>query len=50
MSEDLAESIADENAITIIEWGNTVQNILPKTRKIIEIKYIDENTRELNEQ
>jgi hypothetical protein len=23
---------------------------LPNTRKIIEIKYIDENTRELNEQ
>ena len=50
MSEDLAESIADDNTITIIEWGNTVQNVLPNTRKIIEIKYIDENTRELNEQ
>ena len=49
MSEDLAESIADSNTITIIEWGNTVQNILPTERKIIEIKYIDENTRELTE-
>ena len=49
MSEDLAESIADSNTITIIEWGNTVQNILPTERKVIEIKYIDENTRELTE-
>ena len=49
MSEDLAEAIADQNAITIIEWGNTVQNLLPKEHKIIEIKYVDENTRELTE-
>ncbi|MBO4855291.1 tRNA (adenosine(37)-N6)-threonylcarbamoyltransferase complex ATPase subunit type 1 TsaE [Candidatus Saccharibacteria bacterium] len=49
MSEDLAEAIADQNTITIIEWGNTVQNVLPKERKIIDIKYIDENTRELTE-
>ncbi len=49
MSEDLAEAIADENTITIIEWGNTVQNVLPTERKIIDIKYIDENTRELTE-
>jgi tRNA threonylcarbamoyladenosine biosynthesis protein TsaE len=49
MSEDLAEAIADQNTITIIEWGNTVQNILPNERKIIDIKYIDENTRELTE-
>ncbi len=49
MSEDLAEAIADQNTVTIIEWGNTVQNILPKERKIIEIKYVDENTRELTE-
>ena len=49
MSEDLAEAIADQNTITIIEWGNTVQNILPKEHKIIDIKYIDENTRELTE-
>ena len=49
MSEDLAEAIADQNTITIIEWGNTVQNILPKEHRIIDIKYIDENTRELTE-
>lgn len=49
MSEDLAEAISDGSTITIIEWGSSIQDVLPKDHKIIEIKYIDENTRELNE-
>ncbi|MCQ2568832.1 MAG: tRNA (adenosine(37)-N6)-threonylcarbamoyltransferase complex ATPase subunit type 1 TsaE [Candidatus Saccharibacteria bacterium] len=49
MSEDLAEAISDDSTITIIEWGNSIQDVLPENHKIIEIKYIDENTRELNE-
>ncbi len=49
MSEDLAEAISDPQAITIIEWGQSVQNVLPKERKTIDIKYIDEKTRELVE-
>lgn len=49
MSEDLAEAISDSSTITIIEWGNSIQDVLPENHKIIEIKYIDENTRELNE-
>ena len=47
MSEDLAEAISDTNTITIIEWGNSIQDVLPEGHKIIEIKYIDEKTREL---
>ena len=49
MEEDLAESINDPQAMTIVEWGESIQNVLPQDRKIIEIKYIDENTRELIE-
>ena len=49
MSEDLAEAISDSSTITIIEWGDSIQDVLPENHKIIEIKYIDENTRELNE-
>ena len=49
MSEDLAESIADGKNVTVIEWGKSIADILPKTRKIIEIKYIDETTREVTE-
>ena len=49
MSEDLNESIADDNTITVVEWGESIRGILPEERKIIEIKYIDENTREIIE-
>lgn len=49
MVEDLAESISDANNITVIEWGQSIANILPPDHKIIEIKYIDEQTRELIE-
>jgi tRNA threonylcarbamoyladenosine biosynthesis protein TsaE len=49
MSEDLAEAIADPKTVTIIEWGQSIQDVLPKKRKTIEIKYIDENTREVIE-
>ena len=49
MQEDLAESIADPHTITIVEWGQSIQDILPSDRRVIEIKYIDENTRELTE-
>ena len=49
MQEDLAESISDPQTITVIEWGESIQDVLPPERKIIEIKYVDENTRELIE-
>ena len=49
MEEDLAESINDPQTITVVEWGQSIQNVLPQDRKVIEIKYIDENTRELIE-
>ena len=50
MAEDLAESIEDDNNITVIEWGESIADILPPDHKVIEIKYIDENTRELIEE
>ena len=49
MSEDLDEAVSDSNTITIVEWGESIRDILPENRKRIEIKYIDENTREINE-
>lgn len=49
MADDLAESITDENNVTVIEWGQSIADILPAGHKVIEIKYIDENTRELIE-
>ncbi len=48
MSEDLAESISDPKTITVIEWGQSIKELLPADHKIIEIKYVDENTREVS--
>ncbi len=49
MAENLSETMNDQRTITIVEWGQSVQDILPKDRQTIEIHYIDENTRELIE-
>ena len=47
MSEDLAESIEDPQTITVIEWGQSIKDLLPADHHVIEIKYIDESTREV---
>jgi len=48
MSEDLEESIRDPNMITVVEWGESIRGVLPDNRKVVEIKYIDGNSREIN--
>lgn len=45
MADDLAENLADENTITVIEWANTVANLLPENRTKITITLNDDNTR-----
>ena len=47
MAENLAEAISDQNTIAVVEWGQSIKKVLPKKRHTIEIKYIDENTREV---
>ncbi len=47
MLDDLRENLQDPNNIIIIEWGESIENILPKNRLKIEIKYNDDNTRNL---
>lgn len=47
MSEDLAENIQDPNNIIIIEWGESVKNLLPKNHTTINIKYNNDNSREV---
>lgn len=46
MAEDLAEKLNDKN-IVIIEWGESVANILPPNHVKISINYNDDNTREV---
>lgn len=48
MAEDLEEAMSDAGSIVVVEWANTVENLLPADCMRIEIKYNDDNTREVN--
>lgn len=47
MVDDLAENLADDSKIVIIEWGESVANLLPENHTIINIQYTDDNFREV---
>ena len=47
MQEDLTESFENSNNITIIEWADSVEDLLPKNRTRIQIKYNNDNSREI---
>lgn len=48
MMGDLEEAMMDEKAIIVVEWADSVENILPADRDRIEIKYLDDGGREIN--
>lgn len=48
MSEDLSESINNPNNIVIIEWADSVADLLPNNHKTITIKYNDDGTRKVS--
>lgn len=39
LSYDLTESLNDPRTVTVIEWSDTVQNILPDDRMVIKFEY-----------
>ena len=47
MVEDLEENLKNPNNIVIIEWSDSVKDILPENHTIINIKYNDDGSREL---
>ncbi|MBQ6593797.1 tRNA (adenosine(37)-N6)-threonylcarbamoyltransferase complex ATPase subunit type 1 TsaE [Candidatus Saccharibacteria bacterium] len=47
MVDDLSEKLSDPHQIIIIEWGESIQSLLPPHHHIININYTDENTREV---
>ena len=47
MKDDLEESINAPNNITIVEWGESVSDILPKNHTVIKIIYNDDGSREV---
>ena len=49
MTEDLAESIATKNSITVVEWGESVADILPKDHITFHITLNDDESRTIEE-
>jgi tRNA threonylcarbamoyladenosine biosynthesis protein TsaE len=47
MAEDLEENLNNPNNIVIVEWADSVANLLPKNHKKIEIKYNEDGSREV---
>lgn len=50
MSDDLIESINDETAITVIEWADSVSDLLPKKRITLKITLNDDGSRTIIQQ
>lgn len=48
MSTDLAENLTNPDNIIVIEWGESVSDILPENHTIIRIEYNDDNSRTIN--
>lgn len=49
MSEDLLESINDPNTVTVIEWGDSVSDLLPKDHLRFFITLNDDGSRSIEE-
>jgi tRNA threonylcarbamoyladenosine biosynthesis protein TsaE len=47
MIDDLEENLQDPKNIIVVEWGGSVQEILPNDHIKIEIKYNKDNSREV---
>lgn len=47
MIEDLEENLQNPKNIIVVEWGESVQEILPNNHTKIEIKYNEDGTREI---
>jgi len=47
MSQEITESLNEQKNITIVEWGESVRNVLPLDRIIVRINYLPEIGREV---
>ena len=47
MADDLAENLTDPNNIVVIEWGESVADLLPNDHIRITINYTDDGNREV---
>jgi tRNA threonylcarbamoyladenosine biosynthesis protein TsaE len=47
MKMEIAESWTDSTNITVVEWGESVRDILPEERIVVKITYLPETGREV---
>ena len=47
VASELAEAQNDSNNVIVVEWGEVVHDVLPKERILINVKTLDEDTREV---
>lgn len=42
MRRAVVENLADEKSVVVVEWADTIENVLPAERMIVEIKYVSD--------
>ncbi|MDR1197288.1 MAG: tRNA (adenosine(37)-N6)-threonylcarbamoyltransferase complex ATPase subunit type 1 TsaE [Candidatus Nomurabacteria bacterium] len=42
MKKEIAESLADERNVTVVEWAKDVAGVLPAERFVVEIRYVSD--------
>ncbi len=47
MAEDLSDSLSEPNSVVVIEWGNSVSDLLPSNHYRITINLTDDGQREI---
>ena len=47
MAEDLEESMQGADNVVVIEWGESVADLLPEERITVKVNYCDDGTREI---
>lgn len=47
MADELTETVTEPGMVTVVEWAETVKDVLPKKRVRIIIRYTDDGGREV---
>lgn len=43
MRREIEESLMDEKNVTVVEWADTIEDVLPPERTIVEIEYVSDH-------
>ena len=48
MASELAETLRDQNTVVVVEWGDSVSNLLPADRFVLKFKILPDGSRDLD--